>query len=159
MKMARKKYRYTILRAIILLAAVPLITVVYASEGRCGQNVKVSVKTIYASKKDNTIDPRIKNLVRELNSVIKYTSYELLSQKNLSLEKDKKAVVQLPGGRTMSLVSKGVEGGRVTLQIEYSKKGSGVIQTNIDFRNNGDVTLAGPEYKGGVLFFHILTSF
>ena len=142
-----------------MLIAIPLLAVFYPTEGECDQKVKVVVKTIYASKGKDSIDPRIKDLVREFNSVVKYTSYELLDQITLTLSKGQKGTVEIPGGRTIGITPKGINSGRVSLEIEYFKGNNEKLKTGTDFPNNSGLTLAGPEYKGGVLFFNIFTSF
>lgn len=157
--MDKNKRKYLIGWNIILLIAIPFLTMFYPAEGNCNQKVKVVVKTIHASKNSNSIDPRIRNLVKEFKSVVKYSGYKLLDEKNLSLTDGKKVVIQIPGGRTMSITSKGVNGGRVSLEIEYFKGKNNKLTTSIGLPNNDDASLAGPEYDGGVLFFNILATF
>lgn len=157
--MDKNKYKHVIGWNIILLVAIPLFAIFYPIEGKCDQEVKVVVKTIYASKNKNSIDPKIKDLVKEFNSVVKYSSYELLDQKTLTLTKGQKGIVKIPGGRTIGITSKGINSGRVSLEIEYFKRNNEKLKTNSALPNNRGLTLAGPEYKGGILFFNIFTSF
>lgn len=157
--MDKKKYKFTIGRNLFLFITIPLLIMFYPAEGNCNQKVKVVVKTIYASKSKKSIDPRIKNLVKELNSAFVYSSYELLDQKKLTLAKGENITFQIHGGRKMSITSKGVNGGRATLEIKCNKGKKEIIKTNIDFHNNGDTTIALPESKGDKLFLHVLASF
>jgi len=157
--MGKNKYISLEKLGLILLLAIPLSIMLYPSEGKCSKGVNIVVKTIHASRDKNSVDPRLKNLVQELNSVFRYLSYEFLGQKNLNLTKNKKAVVQLPEGRTMNITSRGVDGDRVTLQIEIFKRKNKIFQTVIKLRNNASITIGGPGYKGGNLLFNIFTSF
>lgn len=126
---------------------------------QAGQNISIDVKTILASGNKTSIDPRLKSLVRELQSVFRYSSYEFLSQKKLNLSSNKKGVVSLPEARVMNIISKGIEGDRVILEIEILKNNSKIFQTVIKLRNNSSITIGGPQYKGGNLLFNIFTSF
>ena len=121
--------------------------------------INITVKTISASGKGNSVDPRLKNLVQELQSVFRYSSYEFLGQKELKLSSSKKGVVTLPEQRIMNISVNGVEGNRVVLEIEIQKNNSRIFQTVIKLSNGRSLTIGGPEYKGGNLLFNISASF
>ncbi len=157
--MDKKKYKFVSGRNLFLLIFIPLLAMFYPAVGNCNQQVKVVVKTIYASKNKTEIDPRIKNLVKDLNSAFVYSSYELLDQKNLTLKKGEKAAFEIRGGRKVIITSNGVSSGKAALEIRCKKGNKEIIKTNIDFRNNGDTTIALPAKKGDKLFLHILASF
>lgn len=139
--------------------AVPFSFMFFPFEAHCDQNARIIVKTILASKNKNSVDPRLKDLVQELNSVFRYRSYEFLGQKQINLTENKRAAVGLPEGRKMNITSNGIKGNRVTLQIEILKGNSKIFQTVIQLRNNASITIGGPGYKGGNLLFNIFTSF
>ena len=122
-------------------------------------NINITVKTISASGKGNSVDPRLKGLVQELQSVFRYSSYEFLGQKDLKLSSNNKGVVTLPEQRIMNISVKGVEGNRVVLDIEIQKNNSRIFQTEIKLSNKRSLTIGGPEYKGGNLLFNIFASF
>jgi hypothetical protein len=126
---------------------------------RADQNIRINVKTILASSNKDFVDPGLKSLVSELQSVFRYSSYEFLNEKGLSLSTNKKGVVSLPEGRVMNIFAKGVEGNRVILEIEITKDNSRIFQTIIKLRNNSSITIGGPRYKGGNLLFNIFASF
>lgn len=157
--MDKKKYKFAFNRNLLLLVSVSLLAVLYPAEGNCNQGVKVIVKTIYASKNKKSIDPRIKNLVKDLNSAFVYSSYELLNQKNLTIKEGENVTFGIHGGKKVSITSKGVSGGKAALEIICRQGKKEIIKTNIDFRNNGDTTIALPEGKGDKLFLNILASF
>jgi hypothetical protein len=159
MKMDKNNCKYIKSWAISLLVAIPLLIMFFPLEGDCNQNAGITVQTILASNGKSSVDPRLKGLVQELNSVFRYSSYESLGQKTVNLGENKKAVVGLPEGRKMNITSKGIKGNRVTLQIEIYKGNSKIFQTVIQLRNNASITIGGPGYKGGNLLFNIYTSF
>ncbi len=144
---------------IILLLTIPFSLLLFPSEGNCDQNARIIVKTILASRNEGSIDPKLKDLAQELNSVFRYSSYKFLGQQNMALAENKRGSVDLPEGRKMNITSGGISGDRVTLRIEIFKGSSRIFQTVIQLRNNASVTIGGPGYKGGNLLFNIFTSF
>lgn len=157
--MDKKKFKFTLNWNLFLLIIIPFLTMFYPAEGKCDQKVKVIVKSIYASKDKKSTDPRIKDLVKDLNSAFVYSSYELLDQKTLNLKTGEKVDFNIHGGNMVSIASKGINGGKAALEIKCRKGKKEIIKTNIDFRNNGDTTIALPEGKGDKLFLHILATF
>jgi len=157
--MDNKKHKFAPGWNLILYIIIPLLALFYPAEGNCSQDVKVVVKLIYASKDKKSIDPRIKNLVEDLNSAFVYSSYELVDQKIFYLKKGESAVFDIRGGRRLIITANGVNAGKAALEIECKKDHKEIIKTNIDFRNNGDTTFALPAKKGDKLFLHILASF
>ena len=121
--------------------------------------VRIDVKTILASNDGRDIDPRLKGLVRELKSVFRYSSYQLLSQDRANLRMNRSERISLPGGRMMSITLKGLSGRRATLRLEIYKRKEQIFQTVIQLRNQSSVTVGGPEYRGGYLLFNIYNSF
>ena len=121
--------------------------------------VRIDVKTILASNEGRDIDPRLRGLVRELKSVFRYSSYQLLSQDRANLRMNRSERISLPGGRMMSITLKGLSGRRATLRLEIYKRKEQIFQTVIQLRNQSSVTVGGPEYRGGYLLFNIYNSF
>ena len=121
--------------------------------------VRIDVKTILASNNGRDTDPRLKGLVRELKSVFRYSSYQLLSQDRANLRMNRSERISLPGGRMMSITLKGLSGRRATLLLEIYRRKEQIFQTVIQLRNQSSVTVGGPEYRGGYLLFNIYNSF
>lgn len=129
------------------------------SNAMAGNDINITVTTILASEKGNSVDPKLKGLVKELKSVFRYSSYDFLGEKRLRISLNKKGIVSLPGQRVMNIVARGIEGSRVVLDIEILKNNSRIAQTSIKQRNHTSVTIGGQEYKGGYLLFNIFASF
>ena len=121
--------------------------------------IQLDVKIILASNKTGNIDSSLENLIRELKKVFRYSSYQLLGQNRLSLKSNNKGNVSLPENRVMTIIPKGVNGNRVTLELEILKDKSLIFQTVIKLKNGSSITIGGPEYHGGNLLFNIFASF
>ncbi|MFC1532059.1 hypothetical protein ACFL7M_01655 [Thermodesulfobacteriota bacterium] len=143
----------------ILLFLILLSILTSASQSRSEDIIRIDVRTILASQEKGSIDPRLKDLTKELQSVFRYSSYRLLRQDRLNFNQKKSGKVSLPDNRVMNIISKGVSRNRVTLELEIYKTNSQIFQTVIHLRNNSSITIGGPKYEGGNLLFIIFTSF
>ena len=68
-----------------------------------GPEINVAVKTVLASQESKFFDPRLSDLIEELQSVFRYTSYRLLSQDRLTIGMQKTGKVMLPGKRVLEM--------------------------------------------------------
>jgi hypothetical protein len=121
--------------------------------------VKIVVKTILASQDAASVDPRISELTRKLQSVFRYSSYRLISEDNMHLRIGETGTVSLPGDRTLKITPLRVTENRAELQLLIFKKESQIIKTRIQVLNHGSITVGGPEHRGGFLLFDIFNSF
>ncbi len=148
-----KKWR-SLLVLLILMAV--LCSPAYV---RAAPSVKIEVKTILASQENDFIDPKLKGLTGELQSVFKYSSYRLLGQDRVNLNGAKSGTVSLPGDRKMKIILKGISGNRATLDLAISSGNRQVFQSVIQLLNGKSVTVGGPQHQGGYLLFNISVSF
>jgi hypothetical protein len=159
MKMDRinSMYEYRTLLAILVFT---LSLLLFNPSGIMAEpSINITVKTISASGKGNLVDQNLKELVQELQSVFRYSSYELLGEKDLKLSINKKGVVNLPEKLMMNISVQGIEGNRVVLEIEILENNSRIFQTVTKLNNNKSFTIGGPKYKEGNLLFNIFASF
>ena len=157
--MDKRNFSYKIVGIPVVSLLILALLLFTPASARSGPDINITVKTILASGKGNSVDPRLQGFVRELQSVFRYSSYEFLGEKDLRLSSNNKVAVSLPEQRTMNISARGIEGNRVVLEIEILKNNARIFQTVIKLRNNSSVTIGGPEYKGGNLLFNIFASF
>jgi hypothetical protein len=137
----------------------PLILIGLSKSVYSGPMINVNIQTILASHKPGPVDPSLQGLAQQLQSVFKYSSYKLLSQNSLTLNRKPSGRVQLPGRRYMVVRSQGISGKRVTLELAIFKRKRQIFQTVVQLRNRSSVTIGGPKHKNGDLFFNIFASF
>ena len=113
------------------------------------------VRVIHATSGNAHIDPALKDLAQELQSVFKYTAYRLINAKSLNLTVNRDGTVPLPGGRNLKLLYKGMQNGRIQLTIRILKENRQIFTTNVLLRNHGSITIGGPRFKQGYLLFNI----
>lgn len=117
--------------------------------------VLTEVKVIHASTEPEHVDPGLNKIISELKSVFKYTSYRLLKDQRLSLGFNERGQVVLPGKRTLVVIPSNMEGKRIRYQINIQKEGQPIFQTQVLLKNNGSITIGGPQFNNGVLLFNI----
>lgn len=117
--------------------------------------VKTHVRVIHASQGQNHIDPDLKDLAKELGSVFKYTSYKLISTKNMNLRNNQKGIVNLPGKRSLIVTPIKIGKEKIKYQIDIFKSGKQIFKTQILLNNKRSITIGGPKFKQGYLLFNI----
>ena len=124
-----------------------------------GPTININIRTILASHQPGPVDPSLRELTQQLQSVFKYSAYRLLSQNSLRLNQKPSGRVPLPGRRYMIIRSQGTAGKRVTLKLAIFKRKQQIFQTVVQLRNQSSVTIGGPKHKKGDLLFNIFASF
>lgn len=130
-----------------------------ASLVRASEKVDVSVRTVLASQGSPFIDPELSGLVKELQSLFRYSAYRLLSKDRLSLNTLETGIVSLPGQRILRVTPTNIQGKRVELQLVILKKDKQIFETVIQLLNNGSIIVGGPKHQDGSLLFNISASF
>ena len=139
--------------------AILVVTLMVAGPARADRPVRVTVKTVHASQREQFHDPRLSGLIAELQSVFRYTSYRLLGQDRLTLTRQQTGTVQLPGRRKLRITPQNIEENRAELRLVLSRKRRVIFQTTTRILNGGSITVGGPKYKDGYLLFNISNSF
>lgn len=144
------------LLALLFLAALMLSL---AGPVWAGPKFNITVKTILASQGPRYVDPRLSDLVQELKSIFRYSSYQLLDQVSMSLGLNETGIIPLPGNRVLKIMPIRITGKRVRLRLAIHKEGRQVFETVIELLNRGSITIGGPDDKEGSLLFNIFCSF
>ncbi|MDM8522235.1 hypothetical protein QUF80_02595 [Desulfococcaceae bacterium HSG8] len=143
---------------VLLLLLLILVTGLTESAW-AGPGINIVVKTVLASQDSAYADPRLSELIRELQSVFKYSSYRLLSQNRMKLGMKETGTASLPKNRVLKITPIRIKGERAELRLEIFKKKRQIFQTVIQLLNRGTITVGGPRHKGGYLLFNISNSF
>ena len=122
-------------------------------------NIDIAVKAVLASQGSEYLDPKLSDLVDELKSVFRYSSYRLLSEKRLNLALKETGMVSLPGERILKIRPSQITGNRVELELVIFKKKKEIFQTITQLLNKSSIIVGGPKYKDGYLLFNISASF
>ncbi|MGB5987272.1 MAG: hypothetical protein WBG37_18350 [Desulfobacterales bacterium] len=124
-----------------------------------GPKVKIDVKTVLASQSNKGVDGRLKAMTRELNSVFRYSSYQLLSQSRMVLNLNETGRAQLPGNRALTITPTRILGNRVELKMAIFRKKQQQFATVFQLLNHGSMIVGGPRHDKGHLLFNISGSY
>lgn len=138
---------------IVISGIMALCLLIVPSSGFTGVTTRVNV--IHATTGKKQVDPGLKEIISELQSVFKYSSYKLLKTEQLNTRLNEKGQVRLPGKRTLIITPTQVKGQRIQYQINMIKNKKPAFKTNISLKNNRSITIGGPKYKKGHLLFNI----
>lgn len=131
----------------------------------CPENVlafssmNVKVEIIKATKKSNIIDPPLKDLVKEIASVLNYTGFTLAKKSEQKLTSEQTAEILLSSKRILKLTFKGFEDDQGRLLVEILEKKKKVFHTILLLVDKGFVLIGGPHYEDGVLLLRIGAEF
>ena len=142
------------LKAVLIISGI--LSFCFSTQPAFGKNqILTNVKVIHASTRANYLDPGLKEIISELESVFKYTSYRLLQEQKLNLKFNEKGSINLPGQRTMIITALDTDNKRIRYQINILKNERIVFQTRILLRNSSSITIGGPKFNNGYLLFNI----
>jgi hypothetical protein len=113
------------------------------------------VKVIHAATGSSHVDPGIKSLVQEIESVFKYTDYRLIKNQQMKLQENQTGTIDLPGNRTLLVTPVNLAKDRISYQIRIEKNQTPVFKTQVLLKNHNSMTIGGPQYEKGVLLFNI----
>lgn len=113
------------------------------------------VRIIHAASGPPYLDPRLRDVAGELQSVFRYTSYRLLNEQTLSLAFNTTGTVPIPGGRLLELTPVGGRQGRIEFRIAILKNTVRVFATDFRLRDGSSITIGGPGFEKGFLLFNI----
>lgn len=143
----------TMVTVVICTLAIP------AGSAPAAGRIHVVVRTVLASQGQAFMDPELSDLVHELQSLFRYSSYRLLGKDRLALNLKEQGTVALPGKRVLKITPTRIHDKRVELELVIFKKKRRIFETVIQLLNHGRLVVGGPQYKKGALLFDISSSF
>jgi len=154
-----------ILKALVIMAIA--ISVVFsagsmavAKEGGSADNVRIVVYLIEASDGVPSVDPQIRDIVKQLHSTLRYSTYRLRSRIPKTLRVGEEEKIALPGLREMRLYARGHEGGLMKLKVKITAKedrgrSRDVLSTEFRLGRSGTIVIGGYDYHDSKLIVAI----
>ena len=121
--------------------------------------LKIRVEVIQADRASTVVDPKLKDLVKELGPVLNFTGFTLLKKAVIPLDVGKTGEVALPSDRLLKLEFLGFEKDKAKLKVVIIEKGKETFSTIVLLVNKGSVLIGGPPQKQGVLLLRIKGEF
>jgi len=132
-----------------LALALPLACALLGSSSAvAGETVSLQLKVVHAHKRGHVVDPRLKELAKEL-SKLSFTSYELKDEAAFKLEIGSAFRLQLPSKAWMVIRARGLDpDGKLRLDFEVEQI---KFKTTAVIGRGATLAVGGPEYDGGAL--------
>ena len=127
--------------------------------GATGPKIKIDVKTVLASQSNKGVDGRLRAMTRELNSVFRYSSYQMLGQNRMVLNLNETGRARLPGNRALTITPTRILGNRIELKLAIFRKERQQFATVFQLLNHGSMIVGGPRHDKGHLLFNISGSY
>jgi hypothetical protein len=118
-----------------------------------GASVRLEWRIILAGHKNTRVDPRLKDIYRDLGTVFNYASFELLNQNQISLSPNHPVSISLPDRKTCIIRVTSMTKQRVHVQIQIMKNNRSLFGTAVRLMNGRTLILGGPSGKGKALIF------
>jgi len=116
-------------------------------------SVRLEWRIIRASHKNTRVDPRLKDIYRDLGAIFSYSSFELLNRSQISLGPNQPVSVPLPGNKICMIKVTQITKQRVHVQIQITQNNRSVFGTAARLMNGRTLIIGGPSGGGKALIF------
>jgi len=139
----------------LLMMIIGLLYLTVSGQAFAANRILGNVRIIHASSGPTHMDPSLRDLGHELQSVFKYTTYRLVNRKPLNLRFHQVGLISLPGNRFLTISPMGFKKGRIRVRINILRQKKSEFSTVIMLKNGRSITIGGPGYRNGYLLFNI----
>ena len=117
--------------------------------------VRIRVQVIKAGRSSNYIDPALSTIHENLQKVLNYSSFKLISTEVLNLKIGQRGMVTLPDENHLLLTPKSMTSELSTIEVTVLRSNDQVFQTQIESVHGGMTTIGGPQNRDTVLLLQI----
>ncbi|MCK5707649.1 MAG: hypothetical protein KAI43_08350 [Candidatus Aureabacteria bacterium] len=138
-----------ILKIILLGFLIFVPNILYAQE------VPVGIDMILASENNSYIDSRLAGIRGQLDSIFRFSSYELFMHKELICRMGKIEKISLPAGKMFYLKPLFFQGNVIVMQAKILSGNRLVVDTQFRVSPGGSFFVGGPKTDKGVIILLI----
>ncbi len=118
-------------------------------------SVQLEWRIILASHRKGTVDPRLRDIYRDLGAVFNYNSYKILDMNRVQLSKNQSVSIPLDRNRVCVIKVTNTTPKWVNVQIQINRKGRSVFGTAARLRNGRSLLIGGPSTRNKALIFSL----
>lgn len=130
-----------------------------AQNALAAESARIEITGVYGSNEDDRMDPQLRYLLPELQSISAYSSYKMLRKTQFKLEKGETGRDDITPGYTVNVEQKGFKNDKIMLNLKVMQNGTVAVNTDFSIINGGTIVMGGPSYKEGVLILVVLAKF
>lgn len=123
--------------------------------GPKSDEVRIRVQVIEAGRSSNYIDPALSTIHENLQKVLNYSSFKLISAEILNLKIGQRGMVRLPDENHLLLTPISLTSALSTIEVIVLRNNDKVFQTHIESVHGGMTTIGGPQNRDTVLLLQI----
>jgi hypothetical protein len=113
--------------------------------------VQTRIRIIEASNVGSNIDSSLRDITGQISSLFSFSSYRLLKEETVTLQKDQPVSIPVHPGRSLelTLIKQRREGAEVRVKIK--REGSDVLNTQVRLTPGRTVSIGGPKHREGTI--------
>jgi len=154
------------LAVIAIGSVVPDVAMAQARRPAPGQPTKapvpnrvgVEVMVVHATQKETKVDPRLKDIMRQLRFT-NFKGFKLLQEQDSVLTDGNDTTVSVAGGRKLKVRLLSHNASQAKVQIRMFKEGNKVLDTTVSIKRGMAFLIAGPNFQGGKLILPITVDY
>ncbi len=120
--------------------------------------VGVEVMVVHATQKETKVDPRLKNIMRQLRFT-NFKGFKLLQEQDTVLTDGNDTTISIAGGRKLKVRLLSHNASQAKLQIRMMKDGSKILDTTVSIKRGMAFLIGGPNFQGGKLILPITVDY
>ena len=117
--------------------------------------VQLEWRIIKASHKEGAIDPRLKDIYRDLGTVFNYRSYQIVNMNRLQLSRNQSVSIPLSRDKTCVIRVTNVTPKWVNVQIQIRRGNRSTFGTAVRLMNGRTLLIGGPSNRNSALIFSL----
>ncbi len=133
------------------LAALCLVTIALLARPAAASEVPLGIKVIHATKGKNSVDAKLKGLVKDFKG-LPFSSYALLDEATFKIEQGSTGRMQLPNKAWMTLQPQDLRDGKLRLDLEIKDL---KFKTTVVIPKGKTIAVGGPRYDGGAMILAV----
>jgi hypothetical protein len=135
-----------------LSLVVATLLALVAAPARAAEPVHLGIKVIHAHNRDATVDPKLKDLVKEFSS-LKFKAYALKDEAMFNLELGSAGRMQLPTKDWMTVRPRELSAdGKLRIEMEVEKI---KFKTTVAIGPGATLAVGGPPFEDGALILAV----
>jgi len=135
----------------ILISFVFVLTLSVLSNSTALAQVQTRVRIIEASNVGSNIDSSLKDVTGQISSLFSFSSYRLLKDETVTLQKDQPVSIPVHPGRSLELTLIKQRRVGAEIRVKIKREGSDVLNTQVRLTPGRSVSIGGPKHREGTI--------
>ncbi len=113
--------------------------------------VQTRIRIIEASNVGSNIDSSLRDVTGQISSLFSFSSYRLLKEETVTLQKDQPVSIPVHPGRSLELTLIKQRGEGAEVRVKIKREGSDVLNTQVRLTPGRTVSIGGPKHREGTI--------